>query len=566
MLENRLFLENLRFAYRTSEQPALDAISAQVERGEFIVIMGGAGSGKSSLSFALAGVIPHVFKGAYSGRVVVDGVEIAVTPPAHLSSLVGLVMQDFEAQLLNSSVESEVAFGLENLGFSRVDMVNRVAKYLEMVNLASRKSEHPAVLSGGQKQQLAIASIIATQPSVIVLDEPTTDLDPSNREGVLSRLEVIKSEGTTLFITGHDPETALLADTVWVMSNGKLIAAGPPAEIMTDLQRLRECAIHPPELVSLMDTCGFSAKLWTIDEAVRAIRATFKLPGSWLTLSPPLACCSDSAAVLQMVNVTYKYRQAQQPALEGVSLTVDRGEFVAVVGHNGSGKTTLLKHLIRLLKPQNGQVRVFGRRIESYARAELARTIGLVFQNPDQQIFAATVFDELSFSLQQFGLGKNEIRSRVEEALEAVGLSGYENRDPVHLTRGERQRIAVASVLVTRPDIVLLDEPTKGLDYNHRASFLAILSELHKRRHTVVMSTHSMSLVAASATRVIVLNNGRVIADGPTRDTFRNEAAFEAASLSLPKAIQVSNRLGLNSVTLQGMAEEINGHERLHLS
>ncbi|MEI9477170.1 MAG: energy-coupling factor transporter ATPase [Deltaproteobacteria bacterium] len=550
-------IEDFTFRYRGREQPALQHVHAQAEEGTSVVVMGHGGAGKSSLCCALNGLIPGFFRGNFQGRVVVKGREVAHHKVAEMSRVVGLVLQDFEAQLFSTNVELEMAFGPENQCVPRHEMKRRVEQYLAFVGLEKLRRREPASLSGGQKQRLAIGSILAMEPEILVMDEPTTDLDPMGRQEVLSVAGDLRKEGRVLLIVDHEPETAENADQVWLMRDGQIIAKGPPGEVLEDIPSLESCGVKIPPMVELFSSMGWPGKPLTVKEAISLVqKEKWVKPGQFRSKGPS-GVDSRGPVVLQAEELGYLYPTHHIEALRKITLSIHEGEFIAFLGQNGSGKTTLAKHFNGLLKPTYGRMLLKGRPTRQYSHQEIARLVGYVFQNPDHQIFSKTVYEEVGFGLKMLGETPKTIEDRVSEVLEVVGLQGYEKNIPFAMTKGERQRLAVASVLAVRPQVVVLDEPTTGLDIRQQRDLMEMLRRLNQKGHTIVIITHSMEVAAEYANRVVVLKDGAILRDGPTRDVFSEEDQLREASLRPPPLVQLSNWLGTKAVTVKQMIEEL---------
>jgi len=550
-------IEDLTYTYRQSDRPALQNIQGQIEDGTFVVVMGHGGAGKSTLCCALNGLVPRFFRGEYQGRVVVQGQEVARHKVAEMSRIVGLVLQDFEAQLFSTNVELEMAFGPENHCLPRSEIGRRIQRYLAYVGLERLRQREPASLSGGQKQRLAIGSVLALEPKVMVMDEPTTDLDPRGREEVLSVADSLREEGRMLLIVDHEPETAAGADQVWLMRDGRVVAQGPPTEIILDLPLLESCGIKALPIAELFQAMIWPGRALTVDGAITLIQMHNLAQRRELNFNAAPSGGAKGPLVLEAEGLGYIYPQYHVEALRGIDLGIREGEFIAILGQNGSGKTTLAKHFNGLLKPTSGRVLVRGRPTTEYSHRELARLVGYVFQNPDHQIFARTVREEVGFGLAMQGENPKTVEKRVAEALEVVGLAGYELKVPFTLTKGERQRVAVASVLAVQPQVIILDEPTTGLDYRHQRNTMELLTRLNKQGHTIIIITHSMWVAAEYAERTVVLKDGRILADGPTRAVFADEARLAEASLRPPSLVKLSNWLGTQALTVERMVQEL---------
>ncbi len=554
-------IEDLTFTYRESERPALQNIQGLIEDGTFIVVMGHGGAGKSSLCCTLNGLIPNFFRGKYQGRVLVKGEEVARHKVAEMSRIVGLVLQDFEAQLFSTNVELEMAFGPENHCLPRSEIECRIQRYLAFVGLERLRQREPATLSGGQKQRLAIGSVLALEPKILVMDEPTTDLDPQGREEVLSIAGRIREEGRMLLVVDHEPETAVWADQVWLMRDGQVVAQGSPTEILLDVPLLKSCGIKPLPLVELFQAMGWPGRPLTVEMAIDLIQKHNLAEHRKLKFTEAPSNHAKGTPMLRADALKYIYPTHQVEVLRGIDLCVWEGEFIAILGQNGSGKTTLAKHFNGLLKPTSGCMSIQGKLTTEYTHRELARHVGYVFQNPDHQIFSKTVKEEVGFSLKMLGKDPKTIEKRVTEALEVVGLQGYEEKVPFTLTKGERQCVAVASVLAVQPQVIILDEPTTGLDYRHQRNMMEMLKSLNKSGHTVIIITHSMWVAAEYTKRTIVLKDGCILSDGPTRLVFADEALLARASLRPSLLVQLSNWLGTQGLTVDQMEQELKGNE-----
>lgn len=550
-------IENLSFTYRESRQPALQDILGQIEDGTFVFVMGHGGAGKSTLCSALNGLVPRFFRGEYRGRVWAKGREVAQYPVAETSRIVGLVLQDFEAQLFSTNVELEMAFGPENHCLPRHEIERRIKDYLAFVSLEKLRRRQPATLSGGQKQRLAIGSVLTLETQILVMDEPTTDLDPQGREDVLSIANHLREEGRTLLVVDHEPEAGVTADQVWVLQAGKLVAQGPPSKILTDAPALQSSGIKVPTMIELFHAMEWPGQPLTVETAIGLIEKHHLAQQRKLAPPRPFIGSASGPFILEAQGLKYVYPTENLEALKSIDLGVKEGEFIAILGQNGSGKTTLAKHFNGLLKPTFGHMLVRGKPTREYSHPELARLVGYVFQNPDHQIFANTVREEVGFGLKVLGEACTTIERRVGEALDAVGLEGYEEKVPFTLSKGDRQRVAVASVLAAQPQVLILDEPTTGLDYGHQLSMMEMLKCLNKRGHTIIIITHSMGLAAEYANRTVVMRDGSILLDGPTRVVFSDETRLSQASLFPSQLVRLSNWLGVKALTVQQMVKEL---------
>jgi energy-coupling factor transport system ATP-binding protein len=552
---NAIKTENLRFKYRDGAQTALESITFSQNEGEFVVIMGHSGAGKSTFARCTNRIIPTFFRGELSGSVHILGENTEGKTVAQLARSLGMVFQDFETQLFCTSVELEVAFGLENLRLGRVEIVPRVEDALRSVGLNGCERREPTTLSGGQKQRLALASVLAMKPPIIVMDEATTDLDPQGKSDMFRIWRALRREGVTLLCIDHETEEALNADRVVLLREGKIAAEGAPREILANVELLNQCAVRPIQTAELFAELASTRRPLTVEEAQSALKEE-----GWIL--DPDACqqieredkqISDEAAI-EVENLTYCYEETRTPALEEVSLKINRGDFVALIGQNGSGKTTLVKHFNRLLKPMRGRVKIFGQDAGQLSTKEIARKVGYLFQNPDYQIFAPTVEAEVAFGPTNLGISGSQLRERIARSLEAVGLSYAAGRDPVTLSQGERQRLAIASVIACDPEIIIFDEPATGLDWQLQKNVMELARSLQNRGKTIIVVTHSMRLVSEYARRVIVMSNGKVVLDGSAREVFSDSARIESLSLALTQIVRLSQKFGKTLLTVKELA------------
>ncbi len=480
-----------------------------------------------------------------------------------VAAMVGMVFQDFEAQLFSTNVAHEVAFAMEQIGMPRAEIASRIAPALTAVGLAGFDDRDPTSLSGGEKQRLAIASVLALRPGVVVLDEPTSDLDPEGKAEVFALIHRMRGQGVSLVVIEHEAEELRNCDRIVLLREGEIIAHGPPAEIMAQLKLLEDCGVHPPDVNRVLDALGMHAHAVSVDEAEKIIRVRFSRTAATIATAsaqpasgmPPI---NDERArpFLRVANLSFAYPYGPR-VLDDVTLDIAAGEFVAIIGQNGSGKTTLAKHLVGLLAPGVGKILIGGRDRATLHPAETAHEVGYVFQNPDHQIFAATVADEVAFGPRNFSLDDDEVARRSEEVLRAVNLTGERDRDPFLLSKGERQRLAVASVLALRPRMLILDEPTTGLDYREQRRMMALIGDLNRAGIAIVMITHTPWLVAEYARRVVLMRKGRVMFDGGVREFFERDELLANSSFRPPEATLLGRRFGFTALRPEELADWI---------
>jgi energy-coupling factor transport system ATP-binding protein len=559
-----IFAHNLSFKYETSEGFALRGLDLEVPRSTTTAVLGASGAGKSTLCLSINGLIPKFVRGSLEGELSVLGRRVRDMEIRDMAGSVGVVLQDFEAQLFSTSAELEVAFGLENLGIEPELMRSTVEDALRTVGLEGYEKRDPSGLSGGEKQRLALAAVLAMEPELLVLDEPTSDLDPSGRRDVLRVVRDLAGRGRSVLLVEHETDELLGADQIVLLQNGRRVLSGTPEDVFlraNDGGHGPEFfGVRPPQLAELTKLLGLESLPLSVAAAEDAIRAR----GAAVEKSRAVSLRAGGGPsgggrpLLAARNVRYSYKGGAD-AVHGVSLDIHEGEFVALIGPNGSGKTTLAKHFNGLLKPQEGTVEVAGADTRAASISELSRRVGYVFQNPDHQIFCETVADELAFGPGNAGLDRNSIAEGSSRALAAVGMGGCEDSDPFALTKGERQRVALASVLVMEPSVIVMDEPTTGLDYVQQKHVMDLLCELNRRGHTVIIITHSLWLAAQCARRTVILFGGTVVADGPTREVMSAREGVERWSLASPPAIALGRRLGVPALNVEELVYCLGG-------
>lgn len=525
----------------------LQGVSFSVPPGQSIAITGATGCGKTTLALLLAGLAPAMTGGTATGRVLIGSLDALHTSPASLSHTVGIVFQEPERQLFNMTVAEEIAFGLEARALSPAEISTRLAQVLQQVGLAGLEHRAPWQLSGGQQKRLAIGCIIAMQPAVMVLDEPMAGLDPVGRREVAALLaELSVSTGATVIVLEKDAEfIARWAQRVLVLHEGRVVHDGSPAAVyhaVTDLQQRGVAVPQMAELAHALRTRGEEAAFLTASQALHWMRSRRPAWRVAATVAvPPAAATATLPAAIEADSLSFSYDRTT-PALDRLSLHVPRGQFVAVAGPNGGGKSTLARHFIGLLRPQSGTLQIEGYPTAQQTVAELARTVGYVFQNPDYQIFASTVRQEISVGPQATGLRGAALAERVDDALAAFALAGCAELPPAVLGYGVRRLVTLASVWAMQPAIWVLDEPTTGLDARLSARLMQRLHDQHAAGRTILLITHDLRL-AAEAERLVVISRGQVVQDGIPAQVFQDAAALAAVGLRPPAVTRLALKL-----------------------
>ncbi len=548
------------FWYPDIPTPALDNISLTIPDGQKVLILGPSGCGKSTFLLAINGVVPQLTGGNVKGRVYVDQMDIRHTPVAQLASSVGLILQDPESQLTNLYVFDEVAFGPENLNLPEEEIRQRVNLALEKVGIANLRDSSVFALSGGQKQRVAIAASLAMLPKIMLLDNPTSNLDPvgANETYVTIRELALHDNISTIILADHRPDEIIdMVDRLLIMHQGKIILDGKPRDILNEHCHFLkdELGIFLPQVAEL--GLGLKAAGWkihpvplTIQEAEDQL-AKISFAPSQVPPTPHSGPGKEpsTAEVIRVEHVKYAYPHGPL-VINDISLCIHQGEFVCLVGKNGSGKTTLAKMIVALLKPLSGAVYLDGADIRSILLRDLIGSVGYVFQYPEHQFVAQNVYDEVAFSLRAKQVPEDEVKQRVEEALELFSLQELHAASPLTLSKGQKRRLSVATMLVTRPRLLILDEPMTGQDQKNIHSLLAILNRLRQEGTTIIEITHDMDHVASYADRVIGMSSGKLVFDGKPSELFARTDLLEELSLEAPPPVLLANFLRTRGLTM----------------
>lgn len=578
-----IHIDHVSFSYGEASARALDDVTLSVSPGDFLGIIGPSGAGKTTLASAMSGAIPHHYTGPFFGNVLVDGKDTCAVTLTDISQIAGSVLQDIDTQMVASVVEDEMLFGLENFGVPHSQIEERVIDALETVGISDLRERDIATLSGGQKQKVAIAAILALRPRVLVLDEPTAALDPASSRMVFETLRSINRElGVTVVII--EQKVALLseyASRIAVMQGGRIALEGTPSEVFSHSAELRSIGVDSPRVTRISNSlaarglieagepclnvreaslliqnlCKASSPAPRAAAAAGVGRAAADAPatadaGRATTASPGECGMAESprrpamkpggSPVVRLQDVTYAY-PGGGASVRHLNLEVYPGEFVGLVGQNGAGKTTATKLVNGLLKPSSGTVEVAGLDTRTARTSQIARHAATLFQNPDHQICRDTVLDEVAFGLELGGVDAETARERARAVAEDFGLPLGEA--PFSLSRGQRQMVALASVVVLEPELVILDEPTSGLDYRECMTVMETVRRMADRGSAVIMVCHDMEVVSDFAERLVVMADGEIAAAGPTRDLFADESLMKRASMRPPQVVELASEL-----------------------
>lgn len=551
----------------TGEKNAVDSVSLDVEKGEFIAILGHNGSGKSTLAKHINAILMPTSGILYvNGKDTADGRNIW-----DIRQSAGMVFQNPDNQIIETVVEEDVGFGPENLGVETEEIWKRVESALGKVGMLEFRKHSPSRLSGGQKQRVAIAGVLAMHPDCIVLDEPTAMLDPHGRKEVIQTLkELNEKEKVTIILITHHMNEAALADKIFVMNEGKIALQGTPKEVFSHYDEMKKIGLDVP--VSTEIAHGLKKHGWHMpddiiseEELLDSIKKNLPEKAEKGTEhrveqkneskaeqdNREAQQQKDSGGViLSLRDVNYIYSADtvyRRHALKNVSLDIWKGEFIAVIGHTGSGKSTLIQHLNGLNKPSSGKILYKGQDIseKSFKLSDLRKKVGLVFQYPEYQLFETTVLLDVAFGPKNLGCDREQAEQQAREALALVGLPEecYE-MSPFELSGGQKRKAAIAGVLAMNPEVLILDEPTAALDPYGRDEILSILEDLHRKKNiTILLVSHSMDEVARFAQRIIVMDKGEILMDGTPADIFRRHKELEKIGLAAPQAMYIMKEL-----------------------
>lgn len=539
--------QDVTFYYEGSNIPALKDINLSIKPGEIVLITGPAGSGKTTLCSCINGLVPHFHEGKLQGDVLVRTYNTKKARIGGLASLVGMVFQDPEGQLVTSSVADEVAFGPENFGVPREEINERVEAALKATRLEGYEEREPYNLSGGEQQACVIASVYALQPEIYVMDEPLANLDPSGRSQVLRLIiDVAKKRGKTLVIVEHALEEVIpLVDRIVVMHLGEIVRDGTMESVLSSGD-ISQVFTRPP-IIQLAEKFLQQVKPMTPENFYRELSSQYSLgtiQANNSTASEPII---DGKPIIEVKNVSYSYKQGVE-ALRDINLTIYEGEVVAILGRNGSGKTTLVRHLIGLIKPDEDKIFVNGKDVAVTPTHELAQDVGFCFQNPNHQIVTFKVRDEVLFGLRAHNVPPSEYDDRIHEALEIVDMLEYIDAEVFDLGKGQKQRLALASVLTLKPRILIIDEPTTGQDPQMAEGIFNIIKNLNEMGTTVLMITHQMEYAATYAHRAVVLRSGEITFNGPIKNLISNKKLMEENYLDLPEVTKIAGQFSEHGI------------------
>jgi energy-coupling factor transport system ATP-binding protein len=510
-----LVIRDLTFQYRIREEPAIKDLTLDLHPGELMLVAGTSGCGKTTLIRCINGLIPRSYRGHLTGTIEILGQDARTLGMAKLSQVVGTLLQDPERQIVGSYVLNEVAFGLENLGLARDDILSRVDETLDYLGIRHLRDRETFSLSGGEKQKVALAGALAMEPQILLLDEPLASLDSASAEEALELFRRLADEGVAIMLVEHRVEDVLNINpnSVLYLRDGEQVYLGSPEGMMETVD-YHEVKLPAPVVYE---------------------RAKQQPPPDFEVAVKP-----DGGKVLvNFEDVDFRYDPDLPQVLHAVDFTIRKGDIVAILGANGAGKTTLVKHALGLLKPTAGNVLLEGQATQEISVAQAAKTVGYVFQSPSQMLFAPTVKEELAFGPRNLGYDKEQTRQDTDWALDVVNMGEYLDSPPLALSFGQQKRISIAAVLAMRSRILMMDEPTAGQDYWNYMAFMDAILQM-PGFDAIVFITHDLDLAISYANRVVLVNEGRIAAAGPPEEVFQDEALLRRCRIVPTSLLQLN--------------------------
>ena len=546
-------IQELTFKYTGSKHNALENITLEIEKGGFVGIIGESGAGKTTLCNCINGLIPHHYTGDFYGSVKVDGEDTFDVDAGKLALKVGSVFQDIESQLTGYFVEDEILFGLENFGIPADQIEKRIDSALETLGISELRHREISTLSGGQKQKVVFAAILALEPQILVLDEPTGELDPASSVQIFALLKKLNEEkGITIVIA--EQKIMLLCEFVKkliVLEKGTCVHYGEIRSTLTHQKEMEEAGINCPRVLTLTgkmekenllpaDCTGEGRICLNANEAAQIVKKAIGTKALHTEVDEPVEAQESSDTVLSFQNVSFSYNETAN--VKNLNVNIHKGDFTAIIGSNGAGKSTFSKLCNGLLKPSAGDVLVLDKNTKKEKVSNLAKHIGFLFQNPDRQICCGTVREEIAFSLRNNKVPEAEIKTRVENTIKEFGFNP--DTEPFNMSRGQRQRLCLACLIALNPEILILDEPTTGLDYRECMEVMDKIRQLNENGTTVIMVCHDMEVVLDFAKKIIVMNRGEILGEGPARKVLADDTLLNKARLLPPQIAQVAKLLG----------------------
>lgn len=544
--------KDFSFQYRVQAEPTVKNINLSIYEGEKVLIVGPSGSGKSTLAHCINGLVPFFYDGIVTGQLNINGNDATKMNIFELSKIVGTVLQDPDSQFIGLTVGEDIAFKLENYCISQDEMIDRVDKSAELVDIKKELYSSPYKLSGGQKQRVTLAGVTVDDVKILLFDEPLASLDPATGESAIELIDKMqKQNNKTAIIIEHRLEDVLHCDVdrVIVMDKGEIIADTTIDEIIRK-DILRKVGIREPLYLTALRyaDCEINDTLKLKNIETLELGEYKEKLKDWYENIEVYESDENQNPILELDNICFSYNNEKQ-ILKNVSFKINKGDMAAIVGRNGAGKSTISKLVCGFYKPTSGRILFDGKDMVDYTIKERSEKIGFVMQNPNQMISKTMVYDEVAFGLKIRGLSDSEIKERVYETLKICGLYGYRNWPISALSFGQKKRVTIASILVLNPDMIILDEPTAGQDFKHYTEIMEFLVDLNKKGVTILMVTHDMHLMLEYTNKVIVLSEGEKIADNIPAYILTNKEIIEKANLKETSLHQLALKCDIEDTT-----------------
>lgn len=568
MAEKVIEFNNFGFQYNAQNKPTLYDINLSINRGEKVLIAGVSGCGKSTLAHCINGLIPFSYKGEITGSVSIMGKKTTDMSLFDISCHVGTVLQDSDAQFVGLTVAEDIAFALENDCVSEPDLHNRVLKAAQRVNIDKHLKASPRELSGGQKQRVSVAGVMIDNVDVLIFDEPLANLDPATGKQAVELIdEVSKETGAAVVIIEHRLEDVLHrhVDRIILMSAGRIVADMSADELLST-SLLSEHGIREPLYITALKYAGVEITPNKHPDHVDSIQiddGDAQKVRDWFLSTELNVSADDAKELLTIENLTFAYNASRGTILKGITTSFRRGEMTAIVGTNGAGKSTFAKLVCGLEKAPDGSVRYEGNDFTVLSIKEHAEKIGYVMQNPNQMISKIMIYDEVALGLRCRGVSEEEVKERVDKVLKVCGLWPFRNWPISALSFGQKKRVTIAAILVLDPDIIILDEPTAGQDYNHYTEIMDFLEKLNNDGITIIMITHDMHLMLEYARRAVVFSDGKIIADDKCSNILTNLTITDKASLKRTSLYDLAVKCGIENT--EEFTDRFIDYERTHV-
>ena len=557
--------KNLGFQYRAQAKPTLYNINFKIKKGEKILIAGPSGCGKSTMASLINGLIPFSYKGDITGSLLIKGKESRDMSMFDISHIVGTVLQDSDAQFVGMTVAEDLAFALENDCIPQDEMKDRVRDVAGILDLGDVLRHAPSELSGGQKQRVSVGGVMATDVELFLFDEPLANLDPKTGKQAIELIdELQKRTGAAVIIIEHRLEDVLHrpVDRVVLMNEGRIVSDSTPDELLSS-DNLAGCGVREPLYLTALKYCGVDIRPGmhpSSPEGLSLAEGDKDKVQRFFNENKKMRDKAESEELLSVRNLSFTYEKTNKKTLEDISVSIKKGEMVAIVGTNGAGKSTFSKLVCGMEKEDCGDILFTGRDFTALSIKERAEHVGYVMQNPNQMISKVMIFDEVAMGLRLRGVPEEEVKKRVEKALEICGLYKMRNWPISALSYGQKKRVTICSILVLEPDMMILDEPTAGQDYRNYTRIMEFLKSLNDRGITIVMITHDMHLMLEYADRSIVFNGGRIIADKSCAQVLTDKNIVDRASLKETSLYHLAERCGIQDGT--GFVQSFIDYER----